>query len=77
MTAHTLFDRPEPDHLDLALEHGREYVAIGPADGSKLGPPARVLVTGRTDRGYTIKSLTPRPTANVIAFGAEHLWRPA
>jgi hypothetical protein len=54
------------------LVAGARYRAIGPAAGSKLGPPPEVLVTGRTDRGYRTEG--KRQTAPIILFGVEGMW---
>lgn len=57
---------------ELALEVGQRYCAIGPASGSKLGPPPEVLITGLTDRGYVTEG--KRQAAPIILFGLEHMW---
>lgn len=64
------------DAMDQRLQVGRAYVAIGPAEGSKLGPPQRVeiLTVDETARRYRTKGT--RQAADVIAFGCEHMWRP-
>ena len=60
----------------LELRVGQWYVSLGPAPGGKLGEPKRVqcervdIETGR----YHV-SHAKGASADVIAFGAEHLWR--
>lgn len=77
----TLWEHGLVDHDPNApLEYGREYVAIGPAEGSKLGPPQRITVVGLAERdghaiGYDVKGT--RLPGTVVLFGCERFWRPA
>lgn len=80
----SLFDVPtwegDPDAAAM-LEYGRAYVAIGPAEGTRLGPPSRIEVVGLVDGtdgqaiGYAVTG--KRLPARVVLFGCERYWRPA
>jgi hypothetical protein len=82
----SLFDVPtwegDPETAGM-LEYGREYVAIGPAEGSKFGPPQRLKVTGLVDGedgeaiGYEVVGIGKSPLpSRLVLFGCERFWRP-
>lgn len=61
----------------VELRVGREYVAIGPASGSKLGPAQVCTVVAVDFEAGVYRTEGARQVAPVIAFGAEHMWKPA
>lgn len=59
----------------MTLEVGRTYEAIGPAHGSKLGPPPRVTIIGLTAAG-DYRTEAPRQPASVIKARCAGNYRP-
>lgn len=58
------------------LEVGATYTAIGPADGSKLGPPMRIRVLEDLGDRVRVQPLDgTRLVAPVVMRDAAHLWR--
>lgn len=70
-------DRTDERDASAPLELGREYVAIGPAVGTKLGPPRRITVVGLADDVNAYRVTGKGLAAPVVVFGAEHFWRAA
>lgn len=58
---------------DEPLEVGGLYEAIGPAHGSKLGPPARVKIVEELEHGWRTEA--PRQPATIIRREAARNWR--
>lgn len=48
----------------MELVVGRTYEAIGPAHGTKLGPPPRVTIVGEHPDGWRTEA--PRQPATII-----------